>query len=310
MRLSVVSTLYCSAPYLEEFHRRVSAAARQLTDDYELVLVNDGSPDDALDVARRLQATDAHLRIVDLSRNFGHHKAMMTGLAHARGEQVFLIDCDLEEAPELLGEFHQALTAHDVDVVFGVQAARKGGGFERLSGWAFYRLFNVLSGVPIVANQLVARLMTRRYVDALLSHHECDFLIAGLWARTGFVQLAQQVPKKSKGTTTYTLARRVAMFVDAVTSFSSQPLVWMFYLGAAIMAVSSGAAAWLVVRRLFFGDYLSGWPSVIVSIWLLGGMTIFCLGLLGIYLSKVLSEVKHRPTIVRAVYEPPRSARP
>jgi putative glycosyltransferase len=304
MKLSVVSTLYRSAPYLEEFHRRVSAAARQLTDDYELVLVNDGSPDDALDVARRLQATDARLRIVDLSRNFGHHKAMMAGLAHARGEQVFLIDCDLEEAPELLGEFHQTLAAHDVDVVFGVQAARKGGRFERLSGWAFYRLFNVLSGVPLPANLCTVRLMTRRYVDALLQYPESEFIIAGLWATAGFAQLPRVIEKKCRPTTSYSLARRIAVFVNAVTSFSSKPLEWVFYLGVLIFLVSSSAAGWLIFRRLFLGVLLEGWPSLIVSIWMLGGLTIFCVGLLGIYLSKVLLEVKHRPTIVRAVYEP------
>lgn len=304
MRLSVVSTLYCSAPYLEEFFRRASAAARQLTDDYELVFVNDGSPDAALDLALDLQRRDPHLRVVDLSRNFGHHKAMMTGLAHARGDHVFLIDCDLEEGPELVGEFHQTLIKSGADVVYGVQAARKGAWFERVSGALFYRLFNLLSREQIPANHTVARLMTRRYVDALLEHHEREFIIAGLWVRTGFRQVAHTVVKKSKGTSTYSLARRIAVFVDAVTSFTSKPLEGMFYLGLAIVSLSTTAAAWLVVRWLFFGAFLAGWPSLIVSIWLLGGLTIFCLGVIGIYLAKVLSEVKQRPrTIVRAVYE-------
>jgi putative glycosyltransferase len=304
MQLSVVATLYASAPYLEEFYRRASAAAQEVTDDYEIVLVNDGSPDTALDVAVDIHRRDSHVRVVDLSRNFGHHKAMMAGLAHAKGAYVFLIDCDLEEAPEVLPAFYRRLHETTSDVVYGVQATRKGAWFERVSGAAFYRLFNQLSTDPIPANQTVARLMTRRYVDALLLHHEREFIIAGLWARTGFRQVPETVVKQSKGTTTYSFLRRINMFLDAVTSFSSKPLVWMFYLGLLILLVSSGAAIWLIARRLFFGVYLSGWPSLVVSIWLLGGLTIFCLGLIGIYLSKIFMEVKQRPsTIVRVVYE-------
>ena len=152
MRLSVVATLYRSSRTLDAFYARVSSAAAALTGEYELVLVNDGSPDDSLDVALQLLSRDARVRVVDLARNFGHHKAMMTGLAHARGELVFLIDSDLEEEPELLGAFHDTLRASDADVVYGVQATRRGGLFERVSGWVFFKLFNVLSDVPIPVN--------------------------------------------------------------------------------------------------------------------------------------------------------------
>src|SRR5919202_5161758 len=111
MDLSIVSTLYYSAPYLQEVYRRVSELAQQLSADYEIVLVNDGSPHPSLEVALELHRADPRVKVVDLSRNFGHHKAMMTGLAHARGELVFLIDCDLEEPPELLPRFHEVLQA-------------------------------------------------------------------------------------------------------------------------------------------------------------------------------------------------------
>ena len=126
MHLSIVATLYRSAPHLEEFHARVCRAAAAASDDYELILVNDGSPDESLDIALRLLAGDARLRIVDLARNFGHHKAMMTGLAHARGELVFLIDSDLEEEPELLPLFVDRMRETHADVVYGVQNSRRG----------------------------------------------------------------------------------------------------------------------------------------------------------------------------------------
>src|SRR4051812_8506243 len=135
MRLSIVTTLYRSAGSLAEFHRRVSRAAAALTGSYEIILVNDGSPDESLQIALNILKTDRLVRIVDLSRNFGHHKAMMTGLSYARGELVFLIDSDLEEEPELLAAFDGTLQSQSADVVYGVQESRKGGIFERLSGW-------------------------------------------------------------------------------------------------------------------------------------------------------------------------------
>lgn len=304
MDLSIVTTLYFSSPFLESFYTRARAAAERLTPDFEIIFVNDGSPDNSLAIALGLQQQDKHVRIVDLSRNFGHHKAMMTGLAHARGELVFLIDSDLEEEPEMLLTFHEKLRDTSADVVFGVQHKRKGGWFERVSGALFFKAFNALSAYPLPRNVITARLMTRRYVWSLVRHQERETLAAGLWAITGFDQVAVTVTKARNRTSTYDLRKKVSHFVNAITSFSSKPLVFIFYLGCFILLLSTIAALDLMIRKLFFGALLVGWPSLIISIWLLGGMTIFCLGVIGIYLSKIFIEVKQRPyTIVREVYE-------
>jgi putative glycosyltransferase len=304
VRLSIVTTLYRSAPHLEEFHARASAAADRLTSDYEIVYVNDGSPDASLELARRLLIDDHRIRIVDLSRNFGHHKAMMTGLAHARGELVFLLDSDLEEDPELLERFFETMRATDADVVYGVQLARRGGWLERGSGWLFFKVFNFLSDPPIPENVITVRLMTSRYVSALVAHRERQTMIAGLWALTGFKQVPLTITKHARSPTTYGISHKLAILVNSITSFSDRPLVFIFYLGVAIVIMASLAAAYLIVRRLFFGVLLAGWPSLIVSIWLLGGLTLFSLGILGIYISKIFIETKQRPyTIVRKVYE-------
>ena len=161
MKLSIVATLYQSASYIEEFHSRVSAAAKEYAgDDYEIVLVNDGSPDNSLDIAISLTEQDSHVVLVDLSRNFGHHKAMMTGLFQSKGDQVFLIDSDLEEDPECLLSFSEQLQKMACDVVYGVQEQRKGGWFERWSGRWFYRFFQALTGMALPENIVTARLMT------------------------------------------------------------------------------------------------------------------------------------------------------
>lgn len=299
--LSIVTTMYRSAGHIEEFYRRIVAAATARTKSIEVILVNDGSPDDALAVALRLHDHDERVRVVDLARNFGHHKAMMTGLSFARGRRVFLIDCDLEEPPEILSTFADKMDAEGVDVVFGEQmAGRRGGLFERWSGVLFYKTFNALSTHPIPPNLITARLMTAEYVAALMLHDERECNIAGLWSITGFRQCALPVGKTHKGSTTYSLSKKVAGFSQAITAFSDKPLVYVFYFGASIFSFSVLAAVCLFLRRILFGALLSGWLSVMISIWMLGGMTIFAIGLVGIYLSKVYLETKRRPyTVVR-----------
>lgn len=242
--------------------------------------------------------------LVDLSRNFGHHKALMTGLSFAKGELVFLLDSDLEEAPEWLQLFAERLTAeHECDVIYGVQKARKGGLFERVSGNLFYALFRAMTGIALPENVTTARLMTRRFVDALLKHDEREMFLVGISYLAGFEQRPMEVEKLSTSETIYTLRRKLAMLVNYVTSFSAAPLIFIFYSGLLISLIAGTAAAYLVARKLLFAAALSGWTSVIVSIWLLGGMMMSYIGVVGIYLAKVYSEVKRRPyTIVRQVY--------
>ncbi|MDI1332972.1 MULTISPECIES: glycosyltransferase family 2 protein [Pseudomonas] len=304
MKLSIVATLYQSAAYLAEFHQRASAAAQKLVgDDYEIVLVNDGSPDNSLETAVRLTEQDGHVVVVDLSRNFGHHKAMMTGLAHATGERIFLIDSDLEEEPEWLLTFAQQMAEDQNDVVYGVQERRKGNFLERISGRWFYGLFRLLTGLNLPENIVTARLMTRRYVDALLSHQEREVFMAGLWHITGFVQNPRLIKKHSTSETTYTFRRKMSLLVNSVTSFSNAPLIGIFYIGLAISLLSCVYITYLLIIKLTQATPVDGWTSVMASIWLLGGMIISFIGVVGIYLSKIFSETKQRPyTIVRQVH--------
>jgi putative glycosyltransferase len=305
MKLSIVATLYRSAPYIPEFYQRVCRVASQIVgDDFEIILVNDGSPDNSLAVAVELSRQDSRVCVVDLSRNFGHHKAMMTGLSYSCGEHVFLIDSDLEEEPEWLLTFHELLNKHLVDVVFGVQVARRGGLFEKFTGAIFYKLFRFLTGVAQPDNIVTARLMSRRYVDALLSHREREVNIGGLWIITGFAQLQYSVQKHATSPTTYNFIRKFEHLVNAVTSFSNAPLTFIFYLGSLILMMTSFYVTYLAYRYIFVSQPPDGYTSLMVSVWLLAGLVIFSVGVLGIYLSKVFSEVKQRPyTIVRDVYK-------
>jgi len=243
LSLSIVTSMYASARFLPDFHARCTAAAKALSSTYEIVLVNDGSPDDSLRIALELHARDPHVRVIDLSRNFGHHKALMTGLAHARGDLVYLIDCDLEEDPGWLSRFYEALTSSGADVVYGVQDTRKGDWLERTAGQIFFNVFNRMLTHPIPVNVVTARLMTSRYVKALVSHQERELCLAGLWAITGFDQQPLTVQKGARGGSTYTTRKRISAFANAITSFSNRPLVYIFQIGMAVMALSVVAGA-------------------------------------------------------------------
>ena len=306
MHLSIVTTLYRSALHLKEFYTRVGSTARNITDDYEIIFVNDGSDDDSLEIAIDIHQGDNRVKIVDLSRNFGHHKAIMAGLKQAQGKYIFLIDCDLEEDPELLENMYTNINStNDVDVVFGVQEVRKGGLIEKKGGEIFYGLFNMLSGLNIPQNPLTIRIMSKRYVDALLMHTEEELFLAGVFEITGFNQRSMSVEKKNRADTSYSFRERLRLFTRGITSFSSFPLLISFYIGAAISATSFIYMIYILLYRILYSDaVIAGWTSVMISIWFLGGVILLSCGMIGIYLSRIYYEVKGRPNcIIRKIYD-------
>jgi putative glycosyltransferase len=190
------------------------------------------------------------------------------------------------------------------DVIYGVQRVRKGNLVRRLGGAFFWFFFNLISEVPVSPNVITSRLMTRRYVDALLGFHERELFLAGIFSLAGFVQIPMIVEKEARTNSSYTILKRLSLLVNAITSFSSKPLIFVFYIGVAICLCSGTAAIVLVTKALLLGNYVLGYPTIVVSIWLLGGIIILCLGILGIYQAKIFQEVKDRPlSIVRELYE-------
>jgi putative glycosyltransferase len=303
VRLSIVTTLYQSAPTIDDFCRRALTAAQRITDDIELVMVNDGSPDDSLARALALHEADPRLVVVDLARNFGHHKALMTGLAHATGDLVFLIDSDLEEEPELLAKFHERLMRGDCDVVFGVQEARRGGFFERVTGDVFFSFVNALSDQKMPRNPVVARLMTRDYVRALTRYLDQEFMIIHLMYLAGYRQVSVSIRKHAHSPTTYSLRMRLEMAIKFLTTTSTRLLYLILYTGISIFGLSIIVIVYFVARYFASGIGVDGFTSLIVSIWFLGGLITLILGIFGIYISNILIETKRRPyTLVRRVY--------
>ncbi len=303
--LSIVTTLYCSESFVQPFYDRVKQTATQLANPFEIIFVNDGSPDRSRDKVLDIVRLDERVVLVDLARNFGHHQAIMVGLAHAKGDFVFLIDSDLEEDPETLLLFWKHLTANEtVDVVYGIQMARKGGLFERLSGSAFYYLLDSLTKVPYPRNTTTARLMRLAYVKAVLTFQEKSLDIWTVFILTGFEQKGIPLTKKSKGSSTYTLGKKVKMAIDIITSVSHRPLYLIFLVGTVWLGISTVNILLILINRWIYQEEVAGWTSIMASIWLIGGVIIFLLGVIGVYLSRVFVETKNRPiAVVRKVYK-------
>jgi putative glycosyltransferase len=303
--ISIISTMYRSRSFLDQFLNDCLAALSGIgCSDFEIILVNDGSPDDSLQYAIERRSHIPQLVVVDLSRNFGHHAAMQAGLRQARGELLFLIDCDLEVSPKILAGFYAKLLESGADLIYGYQDARRGGWFEKLSGGLFWKGFNVLSDTQIPENIVTERIMTRRFVEALLRMGDYNLFLGGMMSWTGFTQLGLPLSKgKRSGPRAYTLPKRIQLMVNAVCSFSSKPLVWLFNMGVIITIASFSYTAYLVFRTLFFSDTLLGFTSMMAMMAMILGVLTTSLGLVGIYLGKVFTQVQNRPTyIIRNIY--------
>jgi len=309
--VSIVATMYRSAQYVEPFYRRCLAALNELNiTDYEFVLVDDGSPDDSLAHAVGLSKLDGNVKVVELSRNFGHHKAMVSGLEQASGDNVFLIDIDLEEPPELLIKFWQKMYCQtqqdcEIDVVYGVQMSRKGDWLERWTGSWYYSAFNRLADdIQVERNLSTVRLMRKEYVQQLLGFKEQEFYFGPVCALVGFKQVPVTINKVSHSATTYHFFKKYNLFINSIFAFSKKPLYFIFYFGLMLTMLSFTLGSVVLLRKIFFGGVLDGWTSIMVSIWFLGGVIIMFLGVIAIYLSKIFSQTKQRPfTVVRKVHQ-------
>lgn len=305
MKLSIVTTLYKSSPYIREFYERIcQSASKIVANDFEIIFVNDGSPDDSLDIALEINAKDPRVKVINFSKNFGHHKAMMTGMRYATGEKVFLIDVDLEEEPELLETFWEELSQDsNLDFVFGVQKIRKGGLFEKLSGYLWYKFVNLLTQNSIPENFLTVRLMTRNYVQNLTAFKERELNFSTLISLTGFNSKQLMVKKGYRGRSSYNFLHKINITVNTITSSTTFPLWIVFYIGLFITVAASIVAVKLIFERIFLDIGIDGWTSLMIAILFFGGLTIFVLGMIGIYLSKIFIEVKNRPyTVIKSIH--------
>jgi len=298
--VSVVAPVYNEDGTIVEFHARVCAALDTVP--FELVLVDDGSTDGTPMKLEALAASDPRVRVVYLSRNFGHQTALTAGLDHARGDAVVMIDADLQDPPEVITTMLDHWRA-GCDVVYAVREQRDGESrFKLTTARWFYRLFDKLAQVELQQNSGDFRLLDRRALDALLSMRERNRFLRGMTVWVGYTQAAVPYHRDSRyaGETKYTLPRMLRFSLDAISSFSHRPLQLATLLGFLISTLAFIAVPVVVVLRIL-GSYLPGFSAVTILILLLGGIELIAIGIIGEYVGRIYDEVKGRPLyLVRA----------
>lgn len=289
------------APFIEHLKPHIPGDV-----DHEIVFVNDGSRDGTLAALRGLLERHRHIRIVDLTRNFGKEAAMSAGLDNARGDAVIVIDVDLQEPPELIGPMI-ARWREGFDVVYGQRVSRASDGFfKRFTAGGFYKWFNRLSHSKIPEDVGDFRLMDRRVVEALKLLPERVRFMKGLFAWVGFKSSAIEFERGQRhaGSTKFNYWRLWNFALDGITSFSTVPLRIWTYFGLAIAALSFLYGAFIMARTVVLGIDMPGYASLLTAVLFLGGVQLIGLGVIGEYLGRVYMEVKRRPIYLQsAVYE-------
>jgi dolichol-phosphate mannosyltransferase len=294
--LSIVAPIFNERDSVEEFWRRLTLALAPLGE-YEVVLVDDGSTDGSWEEMRGIAARDEHLRLLRLSRNFGHQVALTAGLDAARGDAVVLIDADLQDPPELIPEL-VARWEEGVDVVYAVRERRDGESRLRLLAIAlFYRLFRRLAATDIPADTGDFRLLSRRAVDSLARMPERARYLRGMTSWIGFRQVGVPYRRDPRfaGSSKYPFAKLLRLASDGIASFSVAPIRLLTRLGFVMIVFCAGVLAWTLYTRFFTHNAPQGWTSVLAIVLLLGGIQMLGMGIVGQYIARIFEETKQRP---------------
>jgi dolichol-phosphate mannosyltransferase len=309
--LSIVAPVFNERESLDELHQRLTAVLLPLAE-YEIVLVDDGSRDGSWDRLVTLSAKDPHLRLIRLSRNFGHQAALSAGLEAARGDAVVLMDADLQDPPEviphLVAKWHEGF-----DVVYAVRRTREGErAWRRLAIRSFYRVLRRIAATDIPQDTGDFRLLSRRAADALVAMPERARFLRGMTSWIGFRQVGVPYERQARfaGESKYPLGKLVRLATDGITSFSSAPIKAVTALGFSMIVFCIGVLAWSLYERFSGSRVPQGWTSVIAVVLLLGGVQLLSIGIIGQYVARIFEETKRRPlyivdeTVQRPV-EPP-----
>jgi len=304
-RLTVVVPCFNEAEVLPETARRLRGlfdeltAGERIAASSQIVFVDDGSRDDTWRLIEELAGSDPRVGGIKLSRNRGHQNALLAGLYTVEGDVLVSVDADLQDDIQVIPEMLK-LYAEGIQVVYGVRKDRTSDGFfKRASAQGFYRLMRAL-GVESVYNHADYRLMSRRAIEALKGFREVNLFLRGIVPLVGFKSAIVYYARSERfaGVSKYPLRKMIALALDAVTSFSIAPLRLITGIGFVVFLVSCGMGAWTIAVRLFTTRAVPGWASTLLPIYLLGGIQILCVGILGEYLGKVYQETKARPRYI------------
>jgi dolichol-phosphate mannosyltransferase len=294
---SLVIPVYNEEKAIPHLMERLQPAVAQLDGAVEILFVNDGSADRSKALLEEVAGADRRVKVINLSRNFGHQIAITAGMEHAAGDAIIVMDADLQDPPEIIGEMARHWRS-GFDVVYAQRVERQGEStFKRATASAFYKLVNALSDTAIPLDTGDFRLISRRARDAFLRMPERERFVRGMFAWIGFRQCAVPFVRAPRvaGATKYPVARMIRLAVNGIISFSDVPLRLVVYLGLAVTVFAVVFGVWTVIQRLAGADYVPGWASLFVAIVLLTGANMTMLGVIGLYVGRIYTQVKDRP---------------
>jgi polyisoprenyl-phosphate glycosyltransferase len=299
--LSVVSPVYKAEGCIEELHRRLTAVLQSLNVEYEIVLVDDGSPDRSGEMIARIAAADPRVAAVTLSRNFGQHAAILAGVAEAKGDAVVVMDCDLQDRPEdiplLTGKLEEGF-----DVVIARRTGRTASAFKRLTSRFWFALLNRFSDMRIEPGSGSFSILRREPVEALLRmpnrHTHYSLLLRWIGFRQTYVTVDDG--GRFAGSSSYSVRRLLSHAVSGIVAHSTKLLSFSIYAGFGFVLLAILQFGYVIVRKLTGGFGVAGWASLMAAIWLVGGAILSSLGVIGIYLGRIVDDVKQRPPYIVA----------
>jgi len=299
--ISVVIPVYKTEECLQELYRRLVSALSTVSKDFEILMVEDCGGDRSWDIICELSRQDPRVRGFRFSRNFGQHYGITAGLDNARGEWVVVMDCDLQDQPEEIPRLYKK-AQEGFDVVLALRAERKDSLFKRISSYLFFKLFRYLSGLDYNGDAGNFRIVSRKVADSYRTMRENLRLFGALVTWMGFPTTAIQVQhaERPAGKSSYTFRKLLRLAGDTVIAYSDKPLRVTVKFGLVISFLAFAFGIYFIIGSIFYNQPVAGWPSLIVSLYFLGGVIISILGIIGIYLGKVFDEVKGRPLYIIA----------
>lgn len=301
-KISIIVPCYNEEEAMPIFYEEIAKVAKEMKKvEFEFIFVNDGSRDRTLDMARSLHEYDKRVRYVSFSRNFGKEAAMLAGLEAARGDYVAIMDVDLQDPPALISEMYNTIKNEDYDCVATRRVTRKGEPIIRsFFARCYYKLINKISKTEIVDGARDFRLMTRQMVDSILELKEYNRFSKGIFSWVGYKTkwLEYENIERVAGTTKWNFWKLFLYSLESIVAFSTVPLSIAAVMGLLFCLIAFILIIFIIIKTLTVGDPVAGWPSLVCIIFLVSGIQLFCLGIIGQYLAKTYLETKNRPVYI------------
>lgn len=300
-KISIIVPCYNEEEAIKIFYDKITEVSSRVEADFEYIFVNDGSKDKTLEIVREYAKMDPRVRYISFSRNFGKEAAMYAGLQASEGDYVAIMDVDLQDPPDLIPEMYNTLLEKEYDCVATKRKTRKGENpiisfFSKL----FYKIINKMTKTEIVDGARDYRLMTRQMVNSILEVTEYNRFSKGIFSWVGFNTkwLAYDNIERSAGKTKWNFWKLFLYALDGITAFSTAPLMVSTLAGILFCLLAFVMIVLIIVRTCLYGDPVSGWPSLVCIVLFVSGVQLFCLGIMGQYMSKEYMEIKNRPIYI------------